>query len=152
MQPRLRRLSKLPLNDLVAQNPLGEQAKVNLICLMKFKNKINFNKNGNRRLEQAHIAPFCLPSACGRTCILALDTGLIASERRCEWSSLRHGLKPSKRLSQRLATKLDKVLTSNLWESILPSIKYTSTLARKILTGGQPPKCSLNARLTLYVN
>ena len=44
MQQRLRRLSKLTLNDLVAQKPLGEQAKVKLICLMKFKNKINFNK------------------------------------------------------------------------------------------------------------
>ena len=140
MQQRLRRLSKLTLNDLVAQKPLGEQAKVKLICLMKFKNKINFNKNGNRRLEQAHIAPFCLPSACGRTCILALDTGLIASERRCEWSSLRHGSKPSKRLSQRLATKLDKVLTSNLWESILPSIKIYTNVNKQDTYGGATTK------------
>ena len=140
MQQRLRRLSKLTLNDLVAQKPLGEQEKVKLICLMKFKNKINFNKNGNHRLEQAHIAPFCLPSACGRTCILALDTGLIASERRCEWSSLRHGFEAEQAGFADITYKLVKVLTSNLWESILPSIKYIPTLTSKILTGGATTK------------
>ena len=91
-------------------------------------------------MKQARITSFCLPRARGRTCILAFNTGLIASERRCELLSLRHGFEAEQAGFADIATKLNKELTSNLWESILPSIKIYSNVSKQDTYGGATTK------------
>ena len=136
MQNRFRWVSKLVLIERVAQKAVREQAQVNLICLMKFKNKINFNKKWKMMQGASIISTFQFTSACDETWVVAFDTGLVASERRCEWPSRDMSARLSKRVSPRLPTKLDKVLTSNLWESMLPILKIYSNVSKKDTYGG----------------
>jgi hypothetical protein len=77
------------------------------------------------------ISTFQFTSACDETWVVAFDTRLVASERRCEWPSRDMGARLSKRVSPRLPTKLDEVLTLNLWESILPSIKIYTNVSKQ---------------------